>query len=273
MIMKAHQDILVGNILYSCIDRKQRGNEQFVQAHSIGYIVSGEVHFETMNGAVIYKEGTMGLVRKNQLIRSLKVPPPDGEFKAINIFLDQEILRKYSADHHIQPTGRYTGESMQLLSDDPVMEGFFKSLLPYFESPESLTESLIRLKTHEAIELLLQRNLLWKDLLFDFSEPHKIDIERFMNDNYKFNVSTAQFAQLSGRSIAGFKRDFEKTFQTTPGKWLHKKRLDEAYFLIKQKGLKPSEVYLNVGFENLSHFSYAFKKNYGIAPSLVWLKD
>jgi AraC-like DNA-binding protein len=34
-------------------------------------------------------------------------------------------------------------------------------------------------------------------------------------------------------------------------------------------GKKPSDVYLEVGFEDLSHFSFAFKKEFGKAPSLV----
>jgi AraC-like DNA-binding protein len=39
--------------------------------------------------------------------------------------------------------------------------------------------------------------------------------------------------------------------------------------LIKEKGEKPSDVYLEVGFEDLSHFSCAFKKEFGTAPSLL----
>ncbi|RZM19674.1 MAG: AraC family transcriptional regulator, partial [Pedobacter sp.] len=29
----------------------------------------------------------------------------------------------------------------------------------------------------------------------------------------------------------------------------------------------PTEVYLEVGFEDLSHFSFSFKKKYGISPN------
>jgi AraC family transcriptional regulator, exoenzyme S synthesis regulatory protein ExsA len=68
---------------------------------------------------------------------------------------------------------------------------------------------------------------------------------------------------------ANFKRDFEKIFHTSPGNWLLQKRLQEAHYLIKEKGNKPSDVYLEVGFEDLSHFSYAFKNAYGIAPSKI----
>ncbi len=47
------------------------------------------------------------------------------------------------------------------------------------------------------------------------------------------------------------------------------KRLTDAYYLLKQKGAKVTDVYLDVGFKDLSHFSFAFKKAYGVAPSMV----
>jgi AraC-like DNA-binding protein len=125
------------------------------------------------------------------------------------------------------------------------------------------------LKTREAVELLLRHDPGLKHILFDFSEPGKIDLESFMNRNYMYNVPAAKFAMLTGRSLASFKRDFEKVFHTSPGQWLLQKRLMEARYLISQKGRKPSDVYLDVGFENLSHFSYSFKKAFGVAPSMV----
>jgi AraC-like DNA-binding protein len=125
------------------------------------------------------------------------------------------------------------------------------------------------LKVKEAVLLLLRNQPALKDALFDFGEPGKIDLEAFMIKNYQFNVGLHRFAYLTGRSLATFKRDFEKTFHTSPGNWLLQKRLQEAHYLIKEKGNKPSDVYLEVGFEDLSHFSYAFKNAYGVAPSKI----
>jgi AraC-like DNA-binding protein len=90
-----------------------------------------------------------------------------------------------------------------------------------------------------------------------------------MLKNYHFNVELQRFAYLTGRSLSTFKRDFEKIFHVTPSRWLVQKRLEEAYHLIRDEGKAPSDVYLEVGFEDLSHFSFAFKKKYGLAPSLV----
>jgi AraC-like DNA-binding protein len=40
-----------------------------------------------------------------------------------------------------------------------------------------------------------------------------------------------------------------------------------AYYQLTEKKKKPVEVYLEVGFEDLSHFSYAFKKQFGYTPT------
>jgi len=262
--------IAVNNLLYSCEVEKCRGNEQFVREHALGYLIAGESQFFTNEGMKTAAAGSIGLVRRNQLIKSIKIPPAEGgEFKSINIYMSQEFLRRYAVDNKIQQVGRYTGDQIIPMPADPFLVGYFNSLLPYFSHKVQPSEAMSELKTKEAVELLLRINPDLKYFLFDFSEPYKIDLEAFMNKNYMYNVPAEQFAKLTGRSLASFKRDFEKIFNTSPGQWLQKKRLAEAYYLITRKGRKVSEVYLDVGFENLSHFSYAFKKAYGVAPSLV----
>jgi AraC family transcriptional regulator, exoenzyme S synthesis regulatory protein ExsA len=270
-VMEDKTHILLNNLLYSCVSEKYRGNEQFVKEHALGYLISGESHFFTPEGTKIARAGSIGLVRRNQLIKSVKMPPAGGgEFRSINIHLSQEFLRKYSVDNRIEPVGRYTGQYTIALPPDPFLIGYFNSLLPYFsQNLLQPSETMAEIKTKEAVELLLRMDPSLKYFLFDFSEPHKIDLEAFMNRNYMYNVSADQFAKLTGRSLASFKRDFLKIFNTSPGQWLQKKRLSEAHFLITNQGRKPSEVYLDVGFENLSHFSYAFKKEYGVAPSMA----
>jgi AraC-like DNA-binding protein len=48
-----------------------------------------------------------------------------------------------------------------------------------------------------------------------------------------------------------------------PNRWLVQKRLEDVYFLLHQKHKKPTEIYLELGFESLSHFCYVFKKRFG----------
>jgi AraC-like DNA-binding protein len=122
----------------------------------------------------------------------------------------------------------------------------------------------------EGVKLLLHAMPGLSTFLFDFSAPYKIDLEKFMLSNFHFNVPVEKFAQLTGRSLASFKRDFQKIFGMAPRQWLQEKRLVEARHLIEKRNGKPSAIYLDLGFESLSHFSHSFKKRFGKAPS-EWL--
>ncbi|SDL78345.1 transcriptional activator RhaS [Sphingobacterium mizutaii] len=68
-------------------------------------------------------------------------------------------------------------------------------------------------------------------------------------------------AVFTGRSLVTFKRDFKKIRSLTPQKCLINKRLEMAYIKLKEEKKKVQEVYTEVGFKNLSHFSTEFKSN------------
>ena len=91
-----------------------------------------------------------------------------------------------------------------------------------------------------------------------------------MSSNYKFNVLIENFAKLTGRSLAGFKRDFQKIFGR---QWLQDKRLTEAHYQLEKSNKKPQSIYLELGFESLTHFSYAFKKQFGYVPEELKAKN
>ncbi|CAI8812442.1 helix-turn-helix domain-containing protein [Chryseobacterium sp. IT-36CA2] len=67
--------------------------------------------------------------------------------------------------------------------------------------------------------------------------------------------------------MSAFERDLKKIFNETPNRWLVKRRLQEVRFLIEEKKQRPSDIYIDLGFEDLSHFSFAFKKEFGILAS------
>lgn len=258
-------------ILYSCYFARSREGEHFIPEHVFSYQVSGEMIASDSKNTYHSKPGDFRLSKRNHLAKFIKIPPEGGEFKSISLFLDQEILREVSSEYDITIQKKAHSESIIPLASDPLYKSFIESLISYLEVEQENNEALFKLKIKEAIHLLIKVNPELKDILFDFTEPGKIDLEAFMNKNFHFNVHLNRFAYLTGRSLATFKRDFEKVFQQTPGKWLLNKRLQEAYYLIKQ-GNPPSEVYIGVGFEDLSHFSFSFKKKFGVVPSSLFSK-
>ncbi|RRB06661.1 helix-turn-helix domain-containing protein [Larkinella rosea] len=265
--MENREAVKSPQIVYNCYYTRSREGEQFIPEHILSYQLAGTLVMNDGNKEYFFKEGDIRFCKRNHLVKFIKTPPADGEFKSLSLYLDQETLRDFSLEYGIKPEENKNGDAVLTLNYNPLYQSYMNSLMPYLQESENIPTSLQALKLKEAILILLQANPELKNVLFDFAEPGKIDLERFMNKNFHFNVELKRFAYLTGRSLATFKRDFEKIFHSSPSRWLQHRRLQEAYFLIKEKGRAPSDVYLELGFEDLSHFSFAFKKTYGMAPS------
>lgn len=214
--------------------------------------------------------GEMLLIGKNQLGTLTKTPVAGGNYETIVISLQEDLMRKIVLEEKLEAEGKYIGPPNILIPTNEFLQGYFQSIVPYARSSgASMTDELGILKVKEVVKLLLLALPALRNFLFDFSTPYKIDLEKFMLSNFHFNVPVERFAQLTGRSLAAFKRDFIKTFGVPPRHWLQDRRLTEAKHLIETKHQKPSAIYLELGFESLSHFSHSFKKKFGVAPTAL----
>jgi pimeloyl-ACP methyl ester carboxylesterase/AraC-like DNA-binding protein len=99
-------------------------------------------------------------------------------------------------------------------------------------------------------------------------KKHKtgIDIETVMSENFLYNLKVEEFAKLYGRSLSAFKRDFKKTFHTTPSRWIKTKRLEYARKLLSESNLNINQICYDCGYINSSHFIKSFKAKYNIPP-------
>jgi AraC-like DNA-binding protein len=213
----------------------------------------------------ILHPGDYCIARKNHLVRYTKYQDKDTLDKII-IRLDEPFLKRFLERHPTNTAPSKSGDSFLFVNEKKLIINFIQSLKPYYHG-ETLDETFADIKREELLLILLRSDPSLAGIFFNFAAPEKIDLEEFMNRNFRFNISLERFAYLTGRSLSSFKRDFYRTFNDTPGKWLMKKRLNEAHFQIGNNSLKSSDVYLQIGFEDLSHFSFAFKKQFGYSPA------
>ena len=258
---------ILPSIVYSCYFNVSRAGEQFVPDHIFSCQLSGSMVVNYGEKDYLFNEGDFRFSRRNCLARFVKIPGNNGDFKTLAIRFDQDTLRDFSAEYGFKAEKRIPGYVITQLPPAKAYKDFVDSLIPYLVADQQMDQALIKLKLKEALLILLKINSELKDILFDFSEPGKIDLEGFMQKNFQFNVGLNRFAYMSGRSLATFKRDFQKIFQQSPSRWLVRRRLQEAHYQIKEQGKRPSDVYFNVGFEDFSHFSQAFRQVYGVSPS------
>lgn len=243
--------------------------ELFIQQHVFDYIISGssEVYFD--GKLHLFKEGDFRFATRNRLTKFTKIPPAGGEYKSISICIDNDTLHEIKSQYKNSKLINKKFDNVFLLKSNKTFRNYVDSLLPYLENGDAISEQLVRVKIKEAVLIFIDANPDLINVLFDFSEPVKIDLEAYMNLHYSFSGELEQFAYLTGRSLSTFKRDFKRIFNTTPNKWLMQKRLEDAYYLIKERGMRPNEAFIEVGFKDYSHFSFAFKKSFGVAPSLA----
>ncbi|SDS48010.1 AraC-type DNA-binding protein [Mucilaginibacter mallensis] len=261
-------EIIPGVIFYSYLSTMRKDKVGFLMHNTLVLQVSGHFTLETASQKISMNGGQMLLIGKNQLGQITKTPLPGENYETIVISLQEDLLRKIALEEQIDIQQKYTGPPNILIPGNDFLQGYFQSVIPYVRNPaEKLTTAMGILKVSEGVKLLMHTMPELKDFLFDFSEPYKIDLEKFMLSNFHFNLPVEKFAQLTGRSLAGFKRDFHKVFGMAPRHWLQEKRLTEARHLIEKRNKKPSAIYLDLGFESLSHFSHSFKKKFGKAPS------
>jgi AraC-like DNA-binding protein len=257
------------DILFSCYSAVSKEGEQFVANHVLSFGLEGSSSL-FMNGLHYTSgEGDFRFIKRNQLAKFIKYPSAGGEYKSISVTIDQGTLHALSKEYGIYAEHQFGNEGVVKLEANALLQNFKSSIVPYLNNSGELNSMIISLKVKEAVLILLQTNPELKNTLFDFSDPGKVDLEAYMTANYKYNVSVERFAFLTGRSVATFKRDFKRIFGSTPNRWLQQKRLAEAYYLLHTKKWKTTEVYTEVGFKDISHFSYAFKKAYGTAPSML----
>ncbi|QMW05697.1 helix-turn-helix domain-containing protein [Spirosoma foliorum] len=234
--------------------------------HLLVWFISGETKIVQGDTTYLFGAGDTLLFPRNQLVTVINYPKDGLPHQSAVMHLTPKRLTDFYSRNKVD-VKRIQTPKFQSFNQHPLLQSCLASLVPYFDLNETLPDVIAALKIDEAITILRTIDADIDHILANFDEPGKIGLTDFMEQHYMFNMSIDKFGYLTGRSLTTFKRDFKRTFQTTPQKWLTNKRLELAHYQIREKRRRPSDVYLEVGFENLSHFGHAFKKRFGYSPT------
>ena len=256
-------------IIYTCDQLPNKGREHFIREHALIYIQSGCLTVNDGKKTYSFKTGDFLFLQRNHLAKFSQEPDAEGEFSSVSIYFSQEMLQCASAEDHFEIEKGHDAHAVRALAAKPMLRDYLESLTSISQTPDRTDHNFLKLKAKEVLILLLESHPEFKNILFDFNVPRKKDLKTFMEHNYHFMVSLDCFAYLTGRSPAAFKRDFIYLFHINPERWIHHRRLQKAYQLIKEQGEMPVNVYQEVGFKSLTHFSFSFKRLFGDNPSSI----
>lgn len=259
--MEFHSKYITPDIKLSTNHDKQFRTEVLFDHHMLIWFLSGETRIIQADATYSFKAGDIFLIPRNILTTVIMAPQ-----QSVVMHLTVERLQAFYADKHLPPL-QAPPTQILTFTTHPLLQSCLASLLPYFDIQDKFPPDIASLKITEAITILRTVAPEIDHILANFEDPGKLDLISFMEKHYMFNMQLEKFGYLTGRSLSTFHRDFKKKFNTSPQKWLTKKRLELAHYHIVEQHKKPSEVYLEMGFEDLSHFSFAFKKQYGYSPN------
>jgi AraC-like DNA-binding protein len=156
---------------------------------------------------------------------------------------------------------------MEIKMNDTI-RAFFYSIIPYFSQKLPPSEALLELRFKELLFNVLMEpgNLGILAYAYYINEKNGTPLWQIVESNYMFNLTIAEFARMSNKSVTSFNKEFQEYYNTTPGKWLTNRRLEHARLLLKSSKKNISEIVYNTGFENISHFSRVFKEKYRLSP-------
>jgi AraC-like DNA-binding protein len=240
----------------------------WTQYNYLFYVVDGRKTWHTAKGSYAIGKDSVVFVRKGGFVLEQMA---DVGFCVMLFFIPDDFISE-TLHSRTRPLASYEPhfEPVMLLESSETLKGFFASMAGYYTEAQEPDPSLMEVKFKELI-LNIADNPANRELLSYFHsllhEPQSGQLKRVMEDNYCFNLRLEEYATLSNRSLSAFKRDFEKIFGCTPGRWLLEKRLHHAFDLLSNRGKTVGEAAFESGFESNSHFSRAFKARFGKGPA------
>jgi AraC family transcriptional regulator, exoenzyme S synthesis regulatory protein ExsA len=276
-----YQDPKITKVLVdglSCIVHKQLSEpvlrkEGYVSTHAITLVLKGILRAET-------DEGVAKQVNENEMIFLPKgiytisdILPKNGVFEAVVFFFDEELIASFINSMNLK-LKKDKPVAPLIFNYTPEIRAFTESLLAIYSKKEFAARKLTKTKLLELLHIISvsRQNDCLLHVLSTLHNRERKSLKEFMNLNFSKPLGISDYAYLTGRSLSSFRRDFMSQFGISPKQWLIEMRLEKARSLLSTLHTTISQVSLEAGYEDTSHFIKVFHKKYGISPKQFLLQ-
>ena len=188
-------------------------------------------------------------------------------YRSILLFFTNETLSRFIQKFELNNSKQNEYKSVHSFEYDKFIKRFVDSLIDISKLSKTVQKKIIEVKFEEIMLYLIElhgTHILY--YLTSNNDNLTQNFTRTVESNQLKKLTLKELAFLCNMSISTFKREFEKHYSESPIKWFQNKRLEHAYYLLNQKHKKSSEIYFEVGYENLSSFIQAYKSKYNKTP-------
>lgn len=237
-----------------------------LQKNAFSFLLNGtkDVFFDNCSYAI--NNTQFLLMKSGNCLMTEKLSKPLENYRSVLLFFTNDDVFKFIKKFETTSV-RTKYYSTYAFNYDGFIKTFVKSLLTISELAPTLQKNLLNSKFEEIMLYLVAFNGV--DFLYSLIENNTDENQKFIQtvqNNQLNKLSLKELAFLSNMSVSTFKRQFEKQFNSSPSKWFQEKRLEHAAYLLKDQNKRPSDVYEEAGYENLSNFIQAFKLKFGVTP-------
>jgi AraC-like DNA-binding protein len=193
---------------------------------------------------------------------------PEGLYAAHLLFIHPHLLQGHPA--LLQQKSNQRAIPFSVFPADAFISSFLQSVsLINGIKNEHLRQQALQLKAQELLYYLLDIYGDKAASIFVPDSPCHSDNQlcRIMENPEALHLNIEELAFLCNMSVSTFKRHFRRIYGISPGKWQQRRLLESALQQLQSK--KPSEIYMELGYESLAAFIYAFRRYYGFTPGSV----
>ena len=253
--------------IYDYQTSKEISKQQIqLKKHTFSFLLEGkkEVFFDNSNFSI---DKSSFLLMKSGHCLMTETPSSISEnYRSILLLFSTEEVINLMKKYDLKPNHKVSSRSTYSFRYDSFITGFVNSLITISKLSPNLQGNLLQTKFEEIMLYLIE--VRGANFLHSFTEDLNQN-QRFIEtieSNVMNKLTVKELAFLSNMSISTFKRTFEKNFQSSPSKWFQDKRLEQAALLLDNDTNRPSDIFEEIGYENLSNFIQAFKTKFGVTP-------
>ncbi len=234
--------------------------------NAISFLIEGAKEVIFNDSALLIDNSKFLMMKSGNCLMTEKLSDTK-QYRSILLFFSNEILLSFIRKMKLKIAEPSGAHSVFPFHYDEYITVFIKSLSDIPSLSKSTQQKLLEVKFEEIMIYLM--DLYGQDFILSMAYNSNNEAQRFIRtieSNLLNKLTIKELAFLCGMSISTFKRVFENHYSESPAKWFQQKRLEYAHYLLHHKRKNSSEVYFELGYENLSSFIQAYKAKYGTTP-------
>jgi AraC-like DNA-binding protein len=241
------------------------------------FLLEGEKNVQYAGTQVKIDPNQFLLLSSGNCLMSEKIALPGGQYRSILLFFDNKLLADFFVrhPHPFQASMQQNKEEPFLAFEKDAFLINFIGSLGFMLASGPLSAELQKVKLEELLLYLFERypEKIQRLRRSSYHADENLLIRQAVTTNMDKAVTVEELAFLCHMSLSTFKRRFASIYDTSPNKWLLENKMQKAAQLLGRGECKASEIYFELGYENLSSFIQSFKSVHGITPKQYQLSN